>query len=65
MKITNKAKQYIRGGGIRKVSLAPDSLFQLKGKQDARRTPTVPNSNIAKLIHCTDRLVNKEILLAE
>ena len=65
MKITNKAKRYIKGVGIRKVSLAPDSVFRLKGKQDARRTPTVPNSNIAKLVHCTDSLVNKEILLAE
>jgi len=65
MKITNKAKRYIKGVGIRKVSLAPDSVFRLKGKRDARRTPTVPNSNIAKLVHCTDSLVNKEILLAE
>ena len=65
MKITNKAKRYIKGSKIRKVSLAPDSFFRLKGKQDAKRTPTVPNSNIAKLVHCTDSLVNKEILLAE
>ena len=65
MKITNKAKRYIKGNGIKKVSLAPDSFFSLKGRRDAKRTPSVPNSNITKLVHCTDSLVNKEILLAE
>ena len=65
MKITSKAKRYIQGKGIKKVSFPPDSFFNIKGEHDAKRTHTVPNSNIAKLIHYADSLANKEILTAE
>lgn len=63
--MTHKAKRYIKGRGIRKVSLLPDILFRLKGRIDAKRTSTFANENIDKLIYTTDGLINKEILRAQ
>ena len=65
MKLSRKAKRYIKGKNMKKVSILPNFYFALKGSRDAKHAPSTAYSNIVKLVHCTDGLVSKEILKIE
>lgn len=66
MKGTKEIVRYRKGKGIKSPSPhMPTTLLKLKGKLDAKKTPSVADSYIKKICSNTDGLTNKEILRAE